>query len=565
MNTSVDVGVKTAVQILDFPWSNGMARREEVTVDRASLNPGAQSMAKVDADRFVELIRLSRTVDDSDLEKALGRASVDIKASAEKLAEHLIDAELLTRWQCDNLLDGKHKGFRLGNYRLMRKLGRGGMSTVYLARHALMKREAAIKVLPRRRVEDSSYLARFHREAQAAAALDHPNIVRIYDVDADGNTHFIAMEFIDGQDLQTRVANDGRLECDLAADYVAQSGLGLQHAHDIGLIHRDVKPANLLANDKGIIKILDMGLAKFEEDEDAASLTKDHNENVLGTVDYLSPEQARDSHSVDHRADIYSLGCTFYFLLVGHAPFPEGSLAQRILKHQQSKPAPILEKRDDVPPELVAICNRMMDKDPEKRPQSGNEVAELLANYLSSRGKSVTSPGDSGVGSRIGLAASVVRELEAASQVPEEDPNDVDTLIATVAEPETPREVEKDTTISRSNDETRKSAPSLMPDEELELVPNEEEKKSTSLVGGGDGSSDSKTFDDLPDADVGHLEKELPPLASSEERLMRTNVRVGTRLSPRDSSGDGIPVWIWIVAAVVGLVVVGIVAAIALF
>ena len=296
------------------------------------------------------------------LDQRLADAPDDVKADADALSAFFVDAGMLTQWQSDNLLNGKHKGFRLANYRLKRKLGRGGMSTVYLAEHALMKREAAIKVLPRKRVEDSSYLARFHREAQAAAALDHPNIVRIYDVAADGNTHFIAMEFIDGQDLQTRVAADGRLDFDLAADYIAQSAIGLQHAHDIGLIHRDIKPANLLANEKGVIKILDMGLAKFDEDEDASSLTVDHNENVLGTVDYLSPEQAVDSHNVDHRADLYSLGCTLYFLLVGNAPFPEGSLAQRLLKHQKSKPTPLLELRDDIPLELVHICNKLMEK-----------------------------------------------------------------------------------------------------------------------------------------------------------------------------------------------------------
>ena len=152
-----------------------------------------QSVTQVNAERFTELVKLSRVVDDDDLQTSVAKASAEVKKSADALAQHLIDMGLLTRWQADNLLAGKHKGFRLGNYRLKRKLGRGGMSTVYLAQHALMKREAAIKVLPRRRVEDSSYLARFHRETQAAAALDHVNIGRIYDVDADGNVPYIAM------------------------------------------------------------------------------------------------------------------------------------------------------------------------------------------------------------------------------------------------------------------------------------------------------------------------------------------------------------------------------------
>ena len=169
--------------------------RPVVSTPRISAAVGDTHMTSVDADRFVELIRLSRTVDEPVLDKELSDVDQSLRQNSVKLADHLVQRNLLTRWQADNLLTGKHKGFRLGNYRLKRKLGRGGMSTVYLAQHALMKREAAIKVLPRKRVEDSSYLARFHREAQAAAALDHPNIVRIYDVASDGNTHFIAMEF----------------------------------------------------------------------------------------------------------------------------------------------------------------------------------------------------------------------------------------------------------------------------------------------------------------------------------------------------------------------------------
>lgn len=513
-------------------------------------------MTKVDADRFVELIRLSRTVDDPVLDQQLADAPEDVKKDGDKLSALLVENGVLTQWQAENLQNGKHKGFRLGNYRLKRKLGRGGMSTVYLAEHALMKREAAIKVLPRKRVEDSSYLARFHREAQAAAALDHPNIVRIYDVAADGNTHFIAMEFIDGQDLQTRVAADGRLDFDLAADYIAQSAIGLQHAHDISLIHRDIKPANLLANEKGVIKILDMGLAKFDDDKDASSLTVDHNENVLGTVDYLSPEQAVDSHNVDHRADLYSLGCTLYFLLVGNAPFPEGSLAQRLLKHQKSKPTPLLELREDIPLELVHICSKLMEKDVDKRTQTAADAAEELASYLASRGKAVTGAGDSGAGSRIGLAASIVREL-ASSQEPEDDLNDVDTLIATIGDEES----DKDTTISRSREETVKSVPAkavpnLVPDDEpeLELVPTGDKSTSAKVTVSVDD-------DDDPLADLEDLEKELAPLSRAKhDPIMNAKVKGGTRLRSREPDGFQIPGWAWTVGAVVLFLIVAVVA-----
>jgi len=509
----------------------------------------------VDADRFVALIKLSQVVDEPLLEQKLADAPADVSSAATNLANYLIDAGVLTRWQADNLLTGKHKGFRLGNYRLKRKLGRGGMSTVYLAEHALMKRQAAIKVLPRRRIEDSSYLARFHREAQAAAALDHPNIVRIYDVDADGNVHYIAMEFINGQDLQTRVSNDGRLDCDLAADYIAQAAQGLQHAHDIGLIHRDVKPANLLANQKGIIKVLDMGLAKFDEDEDATSLTIEHDENVLGTVDYLSPEQAVDSHNVDHRADIYSLGCTFYFLLTANAPFPEGSLAQRLMKHQKAKPTPILERRSDVPSKLVNICNQMMKKDPAKRTQSATIVAEHLGNWLACRGKSVT--GDSTTGSTIGLPASVIREMALNLRHEDEDLN-ADAVTATETETE---EVEKDTTISRAQDETRKSVPSLMPDE-LDLAPTEEgEVHQQSFMDSSESGKAENEVDSVVDLEF--LEKELSPIAL-DDRITTAKLQVGTRLAPKELQGSaGVPLWVWIVAGT-GVVAILVILAVAM-
>ena len=511
-------------------------------------------MTKIDTDRFVKFVRLSQTVDESDLDAAIRKAPQEAKSSATALADFLVERGTLTRWQCDNLLAGKHKGFRLGNYRLKRKLGRGGMSTVYLAEHALMKREAAIKVLPRRRVEDSSYLARFRREAQAAASLDHPNIVRIYDVTAEGNTHYIAMEFIDGQDLQSRINKDKQLDPDLAADYIAQSALGLQHAHDNGLIHRDIKPANLLANKQGIIKLLDMGLAKFDVDDDEeASLTKDHNENVLGTVDYLSPEQARDSHSVDHRADIYSLGCTLYFLLVGKAPFPEGTLAQRILKHQQEQATPIEELREGVPAELVAICRRMMEKEPDKRPQTATDVYDLLDEFLASRGKSIT--GDTGMGSRLGAAAAEAAEAAKRAEFkppPNVAPMDVDSLIA--VEDEETSQARKDTKITRSQDETRKSVKS----------PTRPAKENSKTVAKQQPLPVADQPDD-GDPGIDLLAQQLPSISSTDDQIMSRQVKVGSRLQPREDDGNGIP-WAVLLSILAGiLVLVGIVVAVTMF
>ena len=242
------------------------------------------------------------------------------------------------------------------------------MSSVYLAEHTLMHQRRAIKVLPKQRVNDSSYLQRFHLEAQATAALDHPNIVRAYDIGNEGSTHYLVMEFVPGQDLSRIVKERGKdfLDYELVADYIAQAADGLQHAHDAGVIHRDVKPANLLIDTRGTVKVLDMGLALFSDDG-RESLTIAHNENVLGTADYLAPEQALNSHDVNFRADIYGLGCTLYFALTGHAPFCDGTLAQRIAKHQSQKPPEIRIDRPDCPAELVELCDRMMAKKPADR------------------------------------------------------------------------------------------------------------------------------------------------------------------------------------------------------
>ncbi len=177
------------------------------------------------------------------------------------VADWLVQSGLITRWQADRLLEGRHKGFFLGKYKLLGHLGTGGMSSVFLAEHVLMQRRVAIKVLPKNRVADSSYLARFHREAQAAAVLDHRNIVRAYDVDNEGDNHYLVMEYIEGRNLHYVVKEDGPLEYATAAEYIRQAAEGLAHAHQAGLIHRDVKPANLLVDRKNVVKVLDLGLA----------------------------------------------------------------------------------------------------------------------------------------------------------------------------------------------------------------------------------------------------------------------------------------------------------------
>ena len=332
-------------------------------------------------DEFLRVTRASGLVDSDRLDEAISPWKGVTGPVPEACIQAIIDRGLLTTWQLEQLRKGKHKGFVLGKYKLLRLLGQGGMSSVYLAEHMTLHNKVAIKVLPVKRVDQTSYLARFEREAQSSANLNHPHIARAYDLEESGSIHFIVMEYIDGIDLHARVKQDGPLPIREAADFIRQAALGLHYAHEEGLVHRDIKPANLMVDKRGHLKILDLGLALAHDDEDA-SLTKEHDEKVLGTADYLSPEQARDSHKADRRSDIYSLGCTLYYLLVGKAPFAKGSLGERIRAHM-TEPAPnLLDARPDVPAAIVELYFRMMEKHPDARQQTAQEVADSLASWL---------------------------------------------------------------------------------------------------------------------------------------------------------------------------------------
>ena len=276
-------------------------------------------------DDFLRVLRKSDLVPVEQLAKAIEPWKGTEGPVPSGLLEVLVDEKLLTAWQIEQLQKGKHKGYWLGKYKLLRLLGAGGMSSVYLAENTTLHQTVAIKVLPLKNVDKTSHLARFEREAQASARLSHPNIARAFDLDNVDTIHFIVMEHIDGVDLHVKVKQDGTLSVSDAVDYIRQAALGLQYAHEEGLVHRDIKPANLILvvdkRGRGTVKILDLGLALAAGDDDEASLTRAHDEKTLGTVDYLAPEQARDSHLADARSDIYSLGCTLYYLLVGTAPF----------------------------------------------------------------------------------------------------------------------------------------------------------------------------------------------------------------------------------------------------
>jgi serine/threonine protein kinase len=337
--------------------------------------------APVSVPDFLTVLRKSALVPSERLDAFLGslRESGPTPDQPRAFAARLVQDNLLTRFQAEQLLRGKSRGFNIGKYLVLDQIGAGGMGAVFLCEHVRMGRRVALKVLPVDRAKDPGSLARFRREAQAAAALDHPNIVRAYDVGEDRDLHFLVMEYVEGVDLQALVTRVGPLDPLTAANYVGQAANGLDHACRAGMVHRDIKPANLLVSKAGVVKILDMGLARLFGHTGEAITAKMDDDHVLGTADYLSPEQARDSSGVDTRADIYSLGATFYFLLTGKAPFADGTLHQKLLFHQTRAPRPVHEVRPEVPTELSEIVARMLAKEPADRFQSPADLLRALA------------------------------------------------------------------------------------------------------------------------------------------------------------------------------------------
>ena len=293
---------------------------------------------------------------------------------AGKLAAELVNRGWLTRYQVMELSSGRGKGLVVGPYHLLDLLGKGGMGQVFRARDSVLHRVVALKLILPERLGSQQAVERFMREARAAALLSHPNIVTIYQAGQAGDTFYMAMELLPGCNLAEYLEQRGRLTVAEACEYVREAALGLQHAHERGLVHRDIKPANLLRTDAGQIKVLDLGLALVLE---ATSLTK-HSGATMGTIDYMAPEQVTDAHKVDIRADVYSLGCTLYHLLAGKVPFDNVHPGARLLTRQQQNPQLIEQHRPDAPAALGAVVRRMMARRPEDRFQTPADVAEAL-------------------------------------------------------------------------------------------------------------------------------------------------------------------------------------------
>jgi serine/threonine-protein kinase len=340
-------------------------------------------MAITTADKLIEELRSYNLLSAAQLAEL--EALPDRPSDSRELAKEIVKRDWLTRYQANVVYQGRSKDLLLGPYLLIDKLGEGGMGEVYRARHVRLERIVALKLIRTEKMKSKDAISRFQREAKAAASLSHPNIVTLWEDGQEGNVHFFAMEFIKGVDLSKWVREKGPMPLAHACNFIRQAALGLQHAHERGMVHRDIKPSNLmLVAGANQIKVLDMGLARIdrgddEDDSDVGSITREGA--VMGTPDFLAPEQAMNAHKVDIRADIYSLGCSLYYLLAGQPPFPGGALSEKLLKHHLEEPKPVRELRSEVPEGLATVLGKMMSKKPENRYQTPGEAAAALAPY----------------------------------------------------------------------------------------------------------------------------------------------------------------------------------------
>jgi serine/threonine protein kinase len=304
---------------------------------------------------------------------------------AHGLAKELIRRDWLTPYQVNQILQGNHEQLVLGSYRLRKRLGEGAMGQVFEAWNLRMDRLVAVKTIHKEHLNSGKAFDRFRREMQTAAQLHHANIVLVRDADEANGRPYLVMDLIEGKDLSRLVKEKGPFSPHDAAEYARQAALGLQHAYERGVVHRDIKPGNLLLSFAGsdkapLVKILDFGLARFESEQaNAARLTQIGN--IVGTIDYIAPEQAQDAVNADTRADIYGLGCTLYYLLTGKPPFPGNTVVEKIGARLTGEPPRVRDARPDTPPGLADVLLKMMARDPAQRYQTPAEVAEALAPF----------------------------------------------------------------------------------------------------------------------------------------------------------------------------------------
>ncbi|WP_417392325.1 FHA domain-containing serine/threonine-protein kinase [Gimesia sp.] len=333
-----------------------------------------------DIETFLNLLRESHLLSADEVRTLIEQHELENAGSPKEAAQRLVTAKVLTRYQGERLLSGRTRGFYIDRYKILEVLGFGGMGSLYLAEDKETQAPVALKVLNEKCRNDAGMMTRLKLEATAGARLKHPHVVRTINYEETGAACYIAMEFVKGISLLELVLlKQKSLPTPQVCDVISQAARGLQIAHEAEIIHRDLKPENLIIDSDGYVKVLDFGLALLKDHPEAEfSLAMIFGHGCVGTPEYIAPEQSKDGQSADARTDIYSLGCTMYFLLTGKLPFPTGTASQKIQAHREQTPRPISEIAPKVPAEVVAIVEKMMAKQPDDRFQTMTEVSAAL-------------------------------------------------------------------------------------------------------------------------------------------------------------------------------------------
>jgi serine/threonine protein kinase len=329
-------------------------------------------------EEFLKLVTESGVLDRDQLAEALKLAPSRGGTDVTSVASYLLDSGRLTKFQLQRLLTGKSSGLRVGSYILLAPLGKSRFSRVYLVRDTKEHRVAALKVLSPRKAKHDRYLARFFNEMEMCQRVTHPHLAAVYEVGMSGGFHFIAMEYIPGRNLFTQVSFSGPLAAKDAARYFDQVASVLQHMHANRVIHRDLKPSNVIITPEDQAKLVDLGLAMVQGQNVLDHRIMGGRGLVVGSMDYLPPEQAENSTGVDPRADVYGLGCTLYFAVTGKPPFPGGTAHQKIKRHFRESAVPASRRNPGISPTFDVLLNRLMAKRPEERLANMTLVREHL-------------------------------------------------------------------------------------------------------------------------------------------------------------------------------------------
>jgi serine/threonine protein kinase len=337
------------------------------------------------AEQFYEQLQSSRLLTAEQLADLHDEVLAKKREPANRLADDLVSRGLITLWQAKQMLSGRH-AFIVGKYKLLERLGAGGMGTVFKAYHAMTDRVVALKLVNKALLANPPAVARFRTEVRLICSLNHPNIITAYDADSVGDMHFLVMEFGQGSDLRSWLKDFAPLPVNWCCDCIRQAALALEHAHQRGLVHRDIKPENLLVEGADTstppkVKLLDMGLARLIHEEPAEDAELAGAGKLMGTPDYISPEQATKASHADIRSDIYSLGATFYKILTGEAPFEGGDVRQRLMARLLTDAPRVTSRRIEVPQEVDEIVARMLAREPADRYQTPAELAEALFRF----------------------------------------------------------------------------------------------------------------------------------------------------------------------------------------